>query len=72
MKNNITSEDKVFSLKVNKFGNSAFRNDGSVELSRILSKLCERLLRDSIEVGAGGSLVDSNGTTVGTWEVTSE
>jgi hypothetical protein len=75
MTNNNSDDNKVFSLQVNKFGNDAFTYDGSVELSRILKKLCTRLLignPDSLEVGSSGLLRDLNGKTVGRWEVTSE
>lgn len=57
-----------FKLTIN-MDKDAFKNDRANELIRILQKLTKTLSASELEIGDSGSAIDSNGNTVGTWEI---
>lgn len=50
-------------------GNAAFADNGGAEVAEILERLAYGLPFKVADGETGGKLLDSNGNTVGTWEV---
>lgn len=49
--------------------NAAFEDGSGREVARILRKLAVKIQDDDLEALTGGKLMDVNGNSVGTWEV---
>jgi len=49
---------------------AAFDEDPGYEIRRLLRKTADLVGDDTVQIGDGGNLLDTNGNTVGRWQVT--